>query len=183
MRVMLVLLLAGVAHADPVARFGMTFGVDRNAPEAHEVGPLIGLGATFGRFTGEANYTYLSFMDPDTSIHRVGIALRADFLRTCSTITCNGGNAVYAELGAAQRKGRWLVAEDTYATSQSEVYVSGGYQLAAGAGRWQIGLRLGIAPRDPMLDTACRGIGCPVAMPASSGIAESLMAEWMWLLR
>src|SRR5262245_54913705 len=105
-------LLGSVAQADPVApvaRFGMTFGVDRNAPEAHEVGPLIGFGIALGRFIGEANYTYLSFMDPNTSIHRVGLAVRASFFqRDC--IHCSDPSAAFGEIGAAVRRGNWGVA-------------------------------------------------------------------------
>ena len=171
-----VVFATSVAHAEPVARFGMTFGVDRNAPEAHEVGPLVGVGATLGRFTGEVNYTYLSMMDPDTSIHRVGVALRADFMR-CET--CKDSNSIYAELGAARKMGHWRVAEGIDSTEQSELSVAGGYQLSRG---WQLGLRLGVARRDPMLGATCRGIGCSVAMPGSTGLAESVMLEWMFLV-
>jgi len=169
-----VVAVTSVAHADPLVRFGMTFGADRNAPEAHEVGPLIGVGLSSGRFSGEVNYTYLSFMDPETAIHRVGVALRASFVR-CDY--CTDPDAFYAEVGAARRMGHWRVADDIDATEQNEVYVAGGYELGR---TWQIGLRFGLAQRDPMLGVACRGVGCPVAMPASSGLAESVMLEWMF---
>jgi len=178
-----VLLVCGVASADPKARFGMTFGIDRNAPEAHEVGPLIGLGLSAGRFTGEVNYTYLSLMDPYESIHRVGVALRADIVRRCSTIDCTKSRALYGELGAAQRFGHWRVNDqsDYEATKQSEVYFAAGFELAEWSA-WDLGLRFGLARRDPMLEVACRGVTCPVSMPASSGLAESVMLEWTWLI-
>src|SRR3954452_15235826 len=78
----LLVLCVASAKADPLVRFGMTFGVDRNAPEAHEFGPMLALGGNVGRFSGEANYTYLSFFDDDTRIHRAGVALRMDIVRT-----------------------------------------------------------------------------------------------------
>ena len=183
-RLALVLLLVpAVASASPKARFGMTFGVDRNAPEAHEVGPLFGVGLSAGRFTGEVNYTYLSLMDPNESIHRFGVALRADIVRRCWNIDCTQSRAIYGELGAARRFGHWRVNEelDYEATQQSEVYFAAGVELAEWTA-WDIGLRFGLARRDPMLDVACRGVTCPVSMPASSGLAESVMLEWTWML-
>ena len=177
-----VLVVCGVASADPKARFGMTFGVDRNAPEAHEVGPLFGLGLTAGRFTGEVNYTYLSLMDPYESIHRFGVALRADIVRRCWNYSCTQSRAVYGEVGAAQRFGHWRVndAVDYEATKQSEVYLAAGLELAEWTA-WDIGLRFGLARADPMLGVSCRGVTCPT-MTASSGLAGSVMLEWTWLL-
>ena len=69
------------AHADPQVRFGMTFGVDRNIPEAHQFGPMIALGANAGRFTGEISYAYLSMFD-NSALHRAGVGLRMDLVRS-----------------------------------------------------------------------------------------------------
>lgn len=172
---------AARADADPQVRFGMTFGVDRNIPEAHEFGPMIAVGANAGRFTGEVNYSYLSMFD-DSRIHRAGVALRMDIWRAWDLRT--NSRAWYAEAGAAERVGRWsaddlMPAEDK---RQSELQLATGYELSGNGGAWDIGLRVGFARRDPALGAVCRGVGCPVAMPASSGVAESVMLEWTWLL-
>ncbi|HEY5922424.1 MAG TPA: hypothetical protein VIV11_12170 [Kofleriaceae bacterium] len=184
------LLLAGVlialcsapAVADPQVRFGMTFGVDRNIPEAHEFGPMFGVGASAGRFTGELNYSYLSMFDDTTRVHRAGVSLRMDIARFWGR--GRQSRAWYGELGAARRTGFWSVndMDPGMDKSQSELQIGGGYELSGNGGAWQIALRVGFARRDPMLDVACRGMTCPVAMPASTGIAESVMLEWTWLL-
>ena len=79
-------LFAVPAHADPLLRFGMTFGVDRNIPEAHEFGPMVGVGANAGRFSAEANYAYLSMFADDARVHRAGVALRMDIARWWSSL-------------------------------------------------------------------------------------------------
>ena len=178
---------AGRAEADPLVRFGMTFGVDRNIPEAHEFGPMLAVGANAGRFTGELNYSYLSMFDDVSKVHRAGVSLRMDLwrayrfsVRRAST----SSRAVYAELGAARRAGQWTVneLEPVSDKRQSELQVGVGYQLSGNGGAWQAALRFGFARRDPMLEVACRGVTCPVSMPASTGIAESVMLEWTWIL-
>jgi hypothetical protein len=176
-----------------MVRFGLTFGVDRNAPEAHEVGPAVALGARLGRFGGEINYAYLSVFDMDTSIHRVGVALRADLYRRharpCVVRRCIHTSAIYGELGAAERFGTWRTGEmlDRYESGRRpELQVALGYEIrdsfAIQRAAWQIGLRFSVARRDPFLSPICRGVSCKVAMPASSGLAESVMLEWMFLL-
>jgi len=184
-----VLLVVGVlglcsaeAIADPQFRFGLTFGVNRNIPEAQEFGPMFGVGMGAGRFSGELNYSYLSMFDQATRVHRAGVALRMDFVRTWDLR--KQSKAFYGELGAARRFGYWSVndlmpVEDK---AQSELQLAAGYELSGHGGAWQLALRFGFARRDPQLGSACRGIGCPVAMPASSGVAESMMLEWTWLL-
>lgn len=184
------LLVAGVlialwgvkADADPLVRFGMTFGVDRNIPEAHEFGPMLAVGAGAGRFTGEVNYSYLSMFDDSTRVHRAGVALRMDIARYWSSL--RESRAFFGEIGAARRFGRWSAGEydPVIEKSQSELQLAAGYELSGNGGAWQIALRFGLARRDPMLGTACRGVACPVAMPSSAGIAESVMLEWTWLL-
>lgn len=170
------------ADADPLVRFGMTFGVDRNVPEAHEFGPMLALGGHVGRFSGEANYSYLSFFDDDTRIHRAGVALRMDIVR--SFRLDRSSRAIYGEVGAAQRVGHWRVNDIALAEhkTQNELQVAAGYELSGNGGSWQLALRLGVSRRDPMLGVACRGVTCPVAMPASTGLAESVMLEWTWQL-
>jgi hypothetical protein len=178
----LLVLCVASAKADPLVRFGMTFGIDRNVPEAHEFGPMIALGGNLGRFSGEANYSYLSFFDDDTRIHRAGVALRMDIVRSFDLH--HGSKALYGELGAAQRMGHWRVNDvvDPAYKTQPELQVAAGYELSGNGGAWQLALRFGFSKRDPMLGVACRGITCPVAMPASTGVAESVMLEWTWLL-
>jgi len=185
-RVLLVVGVLGLcsaeAMADPQVRFGLTFGVDRNIPEAQEFGPMVGVGMGTGRFSGELNYSYLSMFDEATRVHRAGVSLRMDFVRTWDMSKTS--KAFYGELGAARRFGYWSVndlmpVEDK---SQSELQLAAGYELSGHGGAWQLAVRFGFSRRDPDLGSACRGIGCPVAMPASSGIAESMMLEWTWLL-
>lgn len=168
-----------VVHAQPVLRFGLTSGADANAPEASEAGPMVAVGAGAGRFVGEVNYTYLSFFDPSTSIHRAGVALRADLATWGSD---RYWKAIYGELGAAKRWGEWRVNEalNATATQQNEVHAAIGYQLDR---KWQLALRLGASRAHPMLGTACRGVACPIVMaPTSAGLAGSVMLEWMFVL-
>src|SRR5690349_5864240 len=104
-----VLACAGSAAADPLVRFGMTFGVDRNIPEAQEFGPMVAVGANAGRFSGELNYAYLSMFDDVARVHRAGVALRMDLVRRWTSM--RESKALYAELGAARRTGKWSVNE------------------------------------------------------------------------
>lgn len=179
---LVVVLCSARAEADPLVRFGMTFGVNRNIPEAQEFGPMLAVGANAGRFSGELNYSYLSMFDDTARVHRAGVALRMDIVRSWELN--RSSRAFYGELGAAQRVGSWSVNDIDPATdkSQGELQIAAGYELSNPGGSWQLALRFGFARRDPMLGVACRGVTCPVAMPASTGIAESAMLEWTWIL-
>lgn len=180
-------LSAGTAHADPTVRFGLTFGVDRNMPEAHEYGPLIAIGAHSGRFAAEAHYTYLSFMDPDTTIHRAGVALRSDlWRRNRPRIGAPGyihSRAVFGELGAAKRFGSWRATElaPSETTSQDEVSAALGLELSDNRGAWLGALRFSMARRDPQLGAVCRGM-CMSLPGDDGGLAESVMFEFTFLL-
>ena len=178
----ILVLMCGRADADPLVRFGMTFGVNRNIPEAQEFGPMVAVGANAGRFSGELNYSYLSMFEDDSRVHRAGVSLRMDLLRAWRS--AQQSRAVYAELGAGRRVGEWSVGdvEPAEHKSQNELQVGAGYELSNAGGAWQIALRFGFSRRDPMLDAACRGMTCVVAMPSSTGIAESVMLEWTWIL-
>lgn len=168
------------ATADPVLRFGLTSGANRNSVEGAEFGPLFAVGVSAGRFVGEATYSYLSFMDGDTTIHRSGVALRAD-LTTWGTPQY--WKTLYGEVGASKRWGMWRIGDQASSTShqQNEVHASIGYQLD---NKWQLGLRVAIARRDPMAAPECpRGLACSVSvMPTSTGLINSLMLEWMFML-
>ena len=189
-----------VASADPTVRFGLTFGMDRNMPEAKQYGPLVGVGLHHGRFAAEANYAYLSFMDPDTQIHRLGFNLRADLWRMYRLGLCNSAprgygclqtKAFYGELGAARRFGYWRATDralnDT--TSQREISATIGYELGLpGRGAWDLGLRFSIAKRDPELSMSCRsttGTSCTSVGPSighdAPGAAVGAMIEWTWI--
>jgi hypothetical protein len=181
---------AGIPAAKPAAgrpgamlRFGLTYGVDRNAPEAREVGPMIAIGTRAGRFGAEANYTYLSFADPDDSVHRAGVALRFDLIertRLGAGLAEDHYGAIYAEVGAAIRFGEWRAnpAIDRTTTRQDELQLALGHELED---RWHIALRFGIAREDPLIGAACRGTGSActdiVMDPDAGGVAESLMLE------
>lgn len=194
---LLLLVMASTAIADPTLRFGLTFGIDRNIPEAKQYGPLVAAGLHDQRFGAEVHYAYLSFMDPSTQIHRVGVALRGDIFReyvtrSCpmpSRNSCREARALFGELGAAKRFGRWratdLATHDT--TAQSEVSAALGYELGLPTrGAFQLSLRLSVARRDPELITAIACRGCttqPSTMvtEVSQPLAAGLMLEWAWL--
>ena len=171
--------MAPAATADPVLRFGLTSGVNRNSVEGAEFGPLFALGVSAGRFVGEATYSYLSFTDPDTAIHRSGVALRAD-LATWGT--SQYWKTLYGELGASKRWGTWRIGDQPNADHhQNELHASIGYQLDR---KWQLALRVAIARRDPMAAPECpQGLACSVSvMPTSTGLINSVMLEWMFML-
>ena len=192
-RAILVLLASATsASADPTLRFGLTFGVDDNIPEAKQYGPMLAVGLSESRFGAELQYSYLSFMDPSTEVHRVGVALRGDIMRRhvrrlCpmpSRFACTESRALYGEVGAAHRFGHWratdLATRDT--TSQREVSAALGIELGLPTrGAWQLGLRLSAARRDPELMFSCRGCSVMPMTTESSPVALGLMLEWAWL--
>ncbi len=172
--------LTATAAADlepsPQVRFGLTSGANRNTPEGAELGPMVAAGISLGRFTGEANYSYLSFTDPDTSIHRSGLTARAG-------ITTWGSprywRTLFGELGVSKRWGNWGANE----SSQNEVHAGVGLQLDD---KWQFGVRVGAARIDSMVaGGGCNSGVCAAVsqmMPDSSGLAGSIMLEWMFML-
>jgi hypothetical protein len=153
-----------------------------------------------GRFSAEANYSYLSFMDPDTRIHRAGFNLRADLWRMYKLGMCNStpkgygciqSKAFFGELGVARRFGHWRANDyarnDT--TSQREVSATLGYELGLpGRGAWDLGFRFAVAARDPeLMGTSCRtsggtggGTSCP-SIGYDPPPALSAMLEWTWI--
>jgi hypothetical protein len=192
----LLLAVPAIATADPTIRGGLTFGIDRNMPEAKQYGPLLGLGMNHGRFSAEANYSYLSFMDPDTRIHRVGFNARVDLWRLYKLGLCNGSprgygclqtKAFFGELGVARRFGHWRATDaalhDT--TSQREVSATLGYELGLpGRGAWDLGFRFSVARRDPELYMTCRtasGTVCPSIGYDPPGATFGAMVEWTWI--
>lgn len=174
----------GRERPGPMLRFGLTYGVDRNAPEAREVGPMFALGTRAGRIGAEVNYTYLSFMDPDSAMHRAGVALRFDLFvhtRPGRNLGPARYGAVYGEVGAAIRFGEWranpLIERTT--SRQDELQFAIGHELED---RWHLALRFGISRQDPLLGATCRtstGGGCMsvAADPNAGDVAESLMLE------
>lgn len=189
---LILLATATTASADPTLRFGLTFGVDDNIPEAKQYGPMIAVGVSDQRFGAELQYSYLSFMDPSTQVHRVGVALRGDLMRryvvrSCpmpSRFSCRESRALYGEVGAAQRFGRWRAHDyamhDT--TSQREVTAAMGIELGLPTrGAWQLGLRVSAARRDPELMFSCRGCTVQPMTTEASPVALGVMLEWAWL--
>jgi hypothetical protein len=176
-----VVLACGSAHADPTLRFGLTSGADRNTPEGAQIGPHVGLGARSGQFVGEVNYAYLSFLDPYSSIHRAGVALRMEVARWIANPSGTYTKAIYLEVGAGKRWGTWRINEMTnaYANQQYEAHLGFGYELSRS---WQLAVRLGGSRRHPELGTTCRGVGCTVMEGTPGGIAQSVMFEWMFLI-
>lgn len=171
---------ASVAAADPVFRFGLTSGVNRNTVEGVEAGPVLALGGAAGRFVGEVNYSYLSFLDPATGIHRAGVALRTDLTRWG---TPRYYRTLYGELGFSKRWGSWRLGDEYHAQprSQNEAHAGLGYQLDD---KWQLALRVGFARRDAMEPACPSGFACRSisVMESATDLVSSVMLEWVFML-
>jgi len=190
------LLTPTAAEAGPAVRFGLTFAlVDEGAPGQHELGPFIGLGARLGPALVEADYAYLSFMEPDTGpggMHRVGVNLRADLYRNTERpclprIACTRALGVYAEIGGAMRYGQWHLDAHTISPRtdrQREAHVGIGIELdntlVPTRHGWQLGLRFAVAPRDD-IDFACRGTSCDLREP-DRAYDRAVLVEWSFLI-
>jgi len=195
-------LLAGVAEAGPTARVGLTYGIaDQGGPDEVKVGPMLAVGERLGMFVAELEYAYLSFFDPEASpggVHRFGVTLRADVFHTArmrrcpgtmlTDGTCASGHGLYAEAGAAERFGQWVV-DATHTTPlkspQPEAHLGIGFEMDNRLGYrrdgWQLALRFAVAPADQLAAATCRSSGtCPTSM-SGGGLEESLYVEWMFL--
>lgn len=187
-------LVAGTAQAGPTARFGVIWGVKDPQATSIELGPMFTLGDRFGPFVAEAEWAYLSFMDPDASpagVNRLGLNLRMDLVTNravhCWSFACTRGSSIYAEAGAAERYGRWRIdaySESPIHTPQPEAHVGVGLELDnqvwPNRNGWQLGLRFAVAPSDPALSTVCRG-SCPTTA-SNGGTEKALFLEWMFLV-
>ena len=187
-----VLLLSSAATAAPSLRFGVTSALhDPDASGHFELGPMVGLGARFGRFLGEVDYAYLSFIDPDTQdgqVQRLGANLRFDVDRAyleCTRYACTRATSFYVEGGAAERYGHWFIDNAHVAPLTSptpELHLGLGLewdnQIAPHRNGWQLGLRVALTPNDAA-PVAARGSTMP---PATSGTNASVFVEWMYLL-
>lgn len=188
-----VLALAATASAAPSMRFGVTTALhDPDASGHFELGPMVGIGARLGRFLGEVDYAYLSFIDPDVSggqVQRVGANLRFDvdrsFLR-CTRYACTRATSFYVEAGAAERFGHWFIDDAHVAPDRSpnpELHVGLGLewdnQIHPHRNGWQFGLRLALTPKDVEQPVALRG---GTSSPSTSGTNASVFVEWMYLL-
>ncbi len=135
-------LATATAHAGPAARIGLTFALaDESAPLQHQVGPMLALGVPLGRVVVEADYAFLSFMEPDTEggrgMHRFGVNVRADLYRATERcfvhFGCARGLGAYAEVGAAIRRGQWHLDANTTSPADAdrrrEVHVGLGLEL------------------------------------------------------
>jgi len=196
---LLVALSATTAAADPALRFGLTGALaDQGAPQQHQFGPMIAVGARVGPVLGEVDYAYLSFMDPDTvdgGMHRLGVNLRADLYRDANRpclrgLACTKAFSVFAELGAGMRYGQWALDAHRRSPStsdrQREAHVGAGIALdntlAPRRLGWQLGVRLAAAPRDDLM-LACRGTSCAAdGIDRSGEIDYSFLVEWTFLV-
>ena len=170
----------GSATADPLVRFGLTSGANRHTQEGVEFGPMVAVGATAGIFTGEASYSYLSMVDPDTGTHRAGVALRADL----ATWNTHSPRTVYGEAGASHRWGTWRIGDEIHGSerTQNEVHLGVGYQMET---KWQLGLRLGLARPDANqpIGMCPAGIACrQITMDSPTDLVSTVMLEWMFML-
>ena len=191
---------ASHAEADPSVRFGLTGALmDQGAPQQNPFGPMIALGARLGPITGEVDYAYLSFVDPETvdgGMHRLGFNLRGDLYRNdqnpcIAGLACTRAVTIYAELGAGMRYGQWALdsVRRAPATSdrQREAHLGFGIaldnQLQPHRLGWQLGFRVAAAPRDDLM-LACRGgDSCtPSGVDQSGKIDYSFLFEWTFLI-
>jgi hypothetical protein len=190
----------GVAHADgPTARFGLTFAMaDRVAPsDVHQIGPLVALGDRVGPFVGEVEWAYLSLFDPEaspTGVHRLGVTLRADLWRNvrmaaCTNFACTHASSLYAEAGAGERYGTWMMPNLAPGSGpRPEAHIGLGYetdnQAYPNRYGWQFGVRLTFARADEYM-FSCRSTGGSCVNGATTvggGVAEAVLIEWMYLL-
>ena len=194
-----VLVLGGTATAGPTARFGITFGADRDA-DVPLLGPAVALGDRIGPFVIEAEWAWLSFLDGLASqggVHRLGLTLRAELGRQFNHCTsrpdlyaCTHAKSYYIEAGAAERFGQFL---DTgvpvpRTSPWPEAHVGAGIELdnKVGSSRhgWQLGIRVAVARNDGFAQTACFGNSAScmsvTTQPATTDIA--VLGEWMFLL-
>jgi hypothetical protein len=198
-----VLLVSGIATAGPTARFGLTYGIeDQTAPNAVEIGPMVAVGDRVGAFVAEIDWSYLSFFDPSASpggVNRFGLNLRADVLTNrrrgrCGRYWCTQGRSLYAELGGAERFGRWQVDANTVvpaSSPQPEAHVGVGLefdnQIRPNRNGWQVGLRFAVSPAMTTMNEpdSCRTVmgGCDSTQRTSShGVEKALLLEWMFLI-
>lgn len=189
---------AGTAEAGPTTRFGLTGALkDQSAPEQHELGPMFAIGERIGPLTIEADYAYLSFLDPETGkngMQRLGLNLRGDILRTNNYhcyrfMACTRGSAIFAEAGIAERYGIWhLDANSTYPAhgdTSKEMHFGVGLELdnrvAPYRYGWQFGIRFAVAPHDTFFDTAAR-TSSPTQPSQMKGVDRAVLIEWTFLV-
>lgn len=197
--VVAVLGAGGLAQAEPSTRLGLTLGIaDQGAPGVFQIGPQASLGERLGPIVGELDYAYLSFFDPSaspTGVHRIGVTLRADVLRSgdafCSHFACTRGRSIYAEIGGAERFGKWQVdayhqvpANDPVPEAHIGIGLELDNQVVPYRYGWQLGLRFAVSPRDQeSIMASCRGNCSTVGGGSSSGggLDRALLVEWMFL--
>jgi hypothetical protein len=198
--ILILVVISSTAYAGGALRFGVTAGLkDPDASGHFELGPMVGVGERLGPFLGELDYSYLSFIDPDTTggqVQRVGLNLRFDVDRAymrCLRYACTRATSLYVEAGAAERFGHWFVSDTQFAPVRSpnpEAHVGLGLefdnQIHPHRNGWQFGLRFAFTPKDGSDGVACRGASCAAAMSASpestGGTNVSVFVEWMYLL-
>jgi hypothetical protein len=187
-----VLALPAIATAAPSTRFGVTAALhDPDASGHFELGPMAAIGARLGRFVGEVDYAYLSFIDPDVrggQVQRLGANLRFDVdrsFRRCTRYACTRATSFYIEGGAAERFGHWFV-DDAHVqplrSPNPELHLGLGLeldnQIAPHRNGWQFGLRIAFTPKD-VEPVAFRG---GMSSSDTSGMNTSVFFEWMYLL-
>jgi hypothetical protein len=199
------LAFTAVANAGgPTARFGLTGAAwDQSAPGKVVGGPELAVGVRGGRFVAELEWAYLSFFDADTTgggVQRLGVSLRADILRSyathCIREACTHATTLWADVGAGERFGQWLVDAHTISPAgdrEPELHATLGIELDNQAwpmrNGWQLGVRFAVSPRGVGSGTACRTAdGCVMAAAGSQttaadkgGYDDSILLEWMFL--
>ncbi len=188
----------GTAVAGPTARFGLTFAMaDKVAPtDVHQIGPLVALGDRVGPFVGEVEWAYLSLFDPEASpdgVHRLGVTLRADLWRdvrlaACTNFACTHAKSIYAEAGAGERYGTWMLPNLAPGSGpRPEAHIGLGIETdnQAWPNRygWQFGVRVTFARTDEYMFSCRGGASCTSGSTTVGGeLAEAVLVEWMYLL-
>lgn len=196
--------IIAAAETGPTMRLGLTAAMhDESAPGMYEGGPLVALGLRAGPFVGEAEWSWLSFFDPAGSqegVHRLGLSLRADVLRSYTRRClfhggCTLAQSLWIEAGAGERFGQWQLD----ATHRSpgvdrvpEVHVGIGVeidnQIHPMRNGFQLGVRFALARRANDLQASCRSTTectstADVAPELANhgGVDASVLIEWMFL--
>ncbi len=191
----------GVASAEPILGFGLAYGVgDTQAPAQHEIGPMVSLTERLGAFSGVFDYTYLSFLDMDTTasgVHRLSASLRFDVYRArrnrCTIgLACTREHSMYVDAGVGERIGRWYLDYNHRSPGPDphpEAHVGLGFEFDSAVHPrrmgGQLGIRLAFSPHDATEVPSCRsspGTTCGTSSTGGGGIDRAIFIEWTFLI-
>jgi hypothetical protein len=182
-------------------RVGTAVGFVYGTPgDVLALGATAAIGQRFGRLGIEAEYSYLSFQQRQTTMskfgdvdgdvgigrgQRVDLMVRLDALRFGPTVDRKRSLVtLYVEGGAGIAWNHWsraAVADGNQVTladtKRTEGQAGFGIQIFPHRVAWLIGWRFAITPHEPMLGTICRGVSCRVMTSTddSGGVVDRSM--------